>query len=95
MFSTKNIDFTVFQSSNPYDIIKEDIELHDKYFSDKVLVLSNMSHYLSKNDILKIQKQLSKCNISILDLDFFELNNSNSCMNYNYYIDNDFEIWKP
>lgn len=95
VFSTKNIDFTVFQSSNPYDIIKEDIELHDKYFSDKVLVLSNMSHYLSKNDILKIQKQLSKCNISILDLDFFELNNSNSCMNYNYYIDNDFEIWKP
>ena len=25
----------------------------------------------------------------------FELNNSNSCINYNYYIDNDFEIWKP
>ena len=63
VFSAKNIDFTVFQSSNPYDIIKEDIELHAKYFSDKALVMSNMSHYLSKNDMLKTQKRLRKCNM--------------------------------
>lgn len=94
VFSAKNIDFTVFQSSNPYDIIKEDIELHAKYFSDKALVMSNMSHYLSKNDMLKTQKRLRKCNMCLLDLDFFELNNSNFYMNYNYYIDSDFEIWK-
>lgn len=85
----------MFKSSNPYDIIKEDIKLHAKYFSDKVLVMVNMSHYLFKNDILKIQKQLQKCNIRLLDLDFFELNNSNFYMNCSYYIDNDFEIWKP
>lgn len=95
IFSTKNIDFTVFQSSKPYDIIKEDIELHTKYFPDKVLVMTNMSHYLSKSNVLKIQKQLQKCNVSILNLDFFELNNSNFYMNCDYYIDNDFEIWKP
>ena len=95
IFSIKNIDFTVFQSSKPYDIIKEDIELHTKYFPDKVLVMTNMSHYLSKSNVLKIQKQLQKCNVSILNLDFFELNNSNFHMNCDYYIDNDFEIWKP
>lgn len=95
VFSAKNIDFTVFKSSDPYDIIREDIELHAKYFSDKVLVTSNMSHYLLEDDILKIQKQLQKYNIRLLDLDFFELNNSNFYMNYSYYIDNDFEIWKP
>lgn len=39
-------------------IIFHNIELHAKYFSDKVLVMVNMSHYLFKNDILKIQKQL-------------------------------------
>lgn len=94
VFSAKNIDFTVFQSSNPYDIIREDIELHAKYFSDRALVMSNMSHYLSKNGMLKIQKRLRKCNMCLLDLDFFELNNSNFYMNYNYYIDSDFEIWK-
>ena len=77
VFSAKNIDFTVFQSSNPYDIIREDIELHAKYFSDRALVMSNMSHYLSKNGMLKIQKRLRKCNMCLLDLDFFELNNSN------------------
>ena len=91
---TDTIDFTVFQSSNPYDIIREDIELHAKYFSDRALVMSNMSHYLSKNGMLKIQKRLRKCNMCLLDLDFFELNNSNFYMNYNYYIDSDFEIWK-
>lgn len=95
VFSTKNIDFTAFKSSDPYDIIKEDIELHTKYFPDKVLVMTNMSHYLSKSNVLKIQKQLQKCNMSILNLDFFELNNSNFYTNYDYYIDNDFEIWKP
>lgn len=94
VFSVKNINFTVFQSSNPYDIIEKDIKLHVKYFPNKVLVVSNMSHYLLKDDIFKIQKQLQKYNINVLDLDFFELNNSNFCMNYNYYIDSDFEIWK-
>lgn len=93
VFSTKNIDFTVFQSSNPYDIIKEDIKLHTRYFSDKILVVSNLSHYLLKDDLLKIQNQLSKSDISILDIDFFELNNSNFYSNCNYYIDNDFETW--
>lgn len=93
VFSTKNIDFTVFQSSNPYDIIKEDIKLHTRYFSDKILVVSNLSHYLLKDDLLKVQNQLQKSNVSILDIDFFELNNSNFYSNYNYYIDNDFETW--
>lgn len=93
VFSTKNIDFTVFQSSNPYDIIKEDIKLHTRYFSGKILVISNLSHYLLKDDLLKIQNQLQKSNVSILDIDFFELNNSNFYSNCNYYIDNDFETW--
>lgn len=90
---TDTIDFTVFQSSNPYDIIKEDIKLHTRYFSDKILVVSNLSHYLLRDDLLKVQNQLQKSNVSILDIDFFELNNSNFYSNYNYYIDNDFETW--
>lgn len=32
VFSAKNIDFAVFKSSNPYDIIKEDIKLHTRFF---------------------------------------------------------------
>lgn len=93
IFSIKNIDFTVFQSSNPYDIIKGDIRLHTRYFLDKILVVSNLSHYLLKNDLLKVQNQLQKSNVSILDIDFFELNNSNFYSNCNYYIDSDFETW--
>lgn len=83
----------VFQSSNPYDIIKGDIRLHTRYFLDKILVVSNLSHYLLKNDLLKVQNQLQKSNVSILDIDFFELNNSNFYSNCNYYIDSDFETW--
>lgn len=93
VFSTKNIDFTVFQSSYPYDIIKEDIRLHTRYFSDKILVVSNLSHYLLKDGLLKIQNQLQKSSVSILDIDFFELNNSNSYLKCDCYIDNDFETW--
>lgn len=93
IFTAKNIDFTAFQSSNPYDIIEEDIKLHTRYFSGKILVVSNFSHYLLKDDLLKIQNQLSKSDISILDIDFFELDDSNFNLNYDYYIDNDFEIW--
>lgn len=94
VFSAKNIDFPALKSTIPYDIIEDDIKIHAKYFPQKILAVSNLSHYLSKDELLKILKQAQKNNVSFLDIDFFELDKFNYYLKCDCYIDNDFEVWK-
>lgn len=94
VFVAKNIDFPTLKSARPYDIIKDDIKIHAKYFPNKILAVSNLTHYLSKNELLEIQEQVLRDNVNFLDIDFFELDKFNLCLKCDCYIDNDFETWK-
>ncbi|CAJ2235433.1 type II-A CRISPR-associated protein Csn2 [Fructilactobacillus sanfranciscensis] len=79
---------------NPYDIIKEVLNLYAKFDSKKLLVLKNLFNYLYSNQIESLVQMIKTLELNVLILDFSSEDYSTFLEECRYYcIDRDFVRW--
>lgn len=89
------ISFPSELAGNPYAILETLIQTHVELGIKKQLVLTNASHYISKQQFRDLSHLVSDLNVTVVDIEFSEISRaekfSDTCY---YYVDEDFVDWR-
>lgn len=89
------ISFPSELSGNPYAILETLIQTHVELGIKKQLVLTNISHYISKSQFCDLSHLVSDLSATVIDIEFSEISRAdkfkNACY---YYVDEDFVDWR-
>lgn len=79
---------------NAYDRISSDVKLHVELNRERIIGLTNVAHYLTKEEFQELVGLVKATNSSVFIIEFTEKNGQRffeSCDNY--YIDEDYIDW--
>ena len=79
---------------NAYDRISSDVKLHVELNRKRIIGLTNVAHYLTKEEFQELVSLVKATNASMFIIEFTEKNGQRFFENCdNYYIDEDFVDW--
>lgn len=89
------IGFQPSLSGDPFAILQTLIQTHVELGIDKKVVLTNVSHYISREQFITLSEITSDLGVTIVIIEFSELNRmdkfQNACY---YYVDSDLVDWR-
>jgi len=89
------ISFPSELAGNPYAILETLIQTHVELGIKKKLVLTNVSHYISKQQFHNLSHLVSDLNVTVVDIEFSETSRAEKFVDAcYYYVDEDFVDWR-
>ena len=77
-----------------YDRISSDVKLHVELNRERIIGLTNVAHYLTKEEFQELVNLVKATNASMFIIEFTEKNDQRFFENCdNYYIDEDYIDW--
>lgn len=89
------VSFPSELAGNPYAMLETLIQTHVELGIKKQLVLTNVSHYISKNQFRNLSHLVSDLNVTVVDIEFSEISRAEKFLDAcYYYVDEDFVDWR-
>lgn len=89
------ISFPAGLADKPYAILETLIQTHVELGIKKQLVLTNISHYISKKQFRDLSHLVSDLNTTVIDIEFSEIGRAEKFVDAcYYYVDEDFMDWR-
>lgn len=89
------ISFPSDIAKNPLELLETLIQTHVELGLHKAIVLTNISHYISKSGFIALTKIVSDLQVKLIDIEFSEFRRVESYENCcYYYVDSDFVDWR-